>query len=125
MNDPAEMSMLSNQLGVNTAIILASELPKGILEAAENISQGAFKYLILIPDREQIGGLGIKKFDLGMYFGLEVKRNLFNTWEKLLKRITDITLVLVGGFPIFIAMSRRGSWGSSSRAAIRAGCRCH
>jgi Undecaprenyl-phosphate galactose phosphotransferase WbaP len=97
MDDPAEIRMLSKQLRIDTALILASELPQGVLEAAEKICRGAFKYLILIPDREQIGGLGIKKFDLGMYFGLEVKRNLFNTWEKLLKRITDISLVLAGG----------------------------
>ncbi len=97
MSDPAKISMLSKQLGVNTAIILASELPLDILEAAEKISQGGFKYLILIPDREQIGGLVIKKFDLGMNFGLEVKRNLFNKWEMLTKRITDVFLVISGG----------------------------
>ena len=102
------MGMLSKQIGVNTAIILASELPKGILEAAEKISHDAFKYLILIPDREQIGGLGIKKFDLGMNFGLEVKRNLFNPSEKLIKRITDIFLVISGGLitsPIILLIS--------------------
>ncbi len=108
MDEPQKISMLSKQLGVNTAIILASELPNGILEAAERISQGSFKNLILIPDREQVGGLGIKKFDLGMYYGLEVKRNLFNTWEKFLKRISDIFLVLLGGvfiLPIFLIIS--------------------
>lgn len=95
--DPKKISMLSRQLGIGTAIVLTSELPIGILEAAEKISKGAFKNLILIPDREQVGGLGIRKFDLGMYYGLEIKRNLFNTWEKLVKRITDILLVILGG----------------------------
>lgn len=108
MDDPEQISTLSNQLGVGTAIILASELPNGILEAAEKISQEAFRSLILIPDREQVGGLGIRKFDMGMYFGLEVKRNLFNTWEKLVKRVTDILLVIFGGIfilPIFLVIS--------------------
>lgn len=108
MSDPSKMGMLSKQIGVNTAIILASELPRGILEAAEKISHDAFKYLILIPDREQIGGLGIKKFDLGMNFGLEVKRNLFNPSEKLIKRITDIFLVVSGGLitsPVILLIS--------------------
>jgi len=100
MEEPKKISSLSKDLSVNTAIILTSEIPHRILEAAEKISQSAFKSLILIPDREQIGGLGIRKYDLDMIFGLEVKRNLFNTWEKIVKRASDLFLVLSGGLLI-------------------------
>jgi Undecaprenyl-phosphate galactose phosphotransferase WbaP len=78
-------------------MILTSEVPLEFLKAAEKIENGSFKRLILIPDREQISGLGLSTYDLGMSFGLEVKRNLFNPWENLIKRFTDMILVVIGG----------------------------
>lgn len=98
LEDPTGISSLFTRLGVESAIIMTSEVSSELLKAAEKIERDSFKRLILIPDREQIGGLGLRKYDLGMSFGLEVKRNLFNLWENLIKRITDLILVVAGGF---------------------------
>jgi Undecaprenyl-phosphate galactose phosphotransferase WbaP len=82
--------------GIETAIIIASDVPVNYINNLANNRQGGYQRLILIPNLEQISSFGVTSFDFGGVLGLEVRHNLQNKNQQTLKRIMDIGLTLLG-----------------------------
>ena len=101
LDKPENLHNFSKEIGIKTGIMILSELPPKLLNAASMIEEGGFRRMIFIPDKQELSNLGIKHFDLRSYFGLEVKWGLTNAWARSIKRIMDILLVIMGGFIIF------------------------
>jgi Undecaprenyl-phosphate galactose phosphotransferase WbaP len=94
--------------GVNTAILITSEMPPELQDAIVNEQYLKFQHLILISNLNWIGSLGVTPHDLEGYLGLEIRQNLLNPWERRLKRLLDVGLSLFFGilaFPICLLIA--------------------
>ncbi len=91
---------LAELTGVETALIIASDVPADFVNYLADNRQGGFKRLLLIPNLEQISSYGVNAFDFGGVLGLEVRHNLLDAGQQTLKRAMDILLVLFGGLLI-------------------------
>lgn len=91
--------------GIRTAVVITSEVPQNLLSAIIEKNRFGFQRLILISDLQDIGSVGVIAHDLEGYLGLEVRRNLLNPWQRRVKRLIDISLVVTGGMllsPVFL-----------------------
>ena len=88
---------LAKLAGVETALIIVSDVPTDFVNFLTNNEQGGFKRLILIPNLEQISSYGVNTFDFGGVLGLEVRHNLLDMGQQTAKRAMDIGIVLIGG----------------------------
>jgi Undecaprenyl-phosphate galactose phosphotransferase WbaP len=85
-------------LGISTAILILPEIPESIQNAIIDEGRFGFKHLIVISSLGWIGSLGVTPYDLEGILGLEVRQNLLNLWERGLKRLLDVVLVVLGSF---------------------------
>ena len=86
---------------VKTALVVLQDVPEKIMSMISSNQEGGWERLILLPNLEQISSFGVMSFDFGGVLGLEVKHNLVNPFQKVLKRTLDLFLVIVGG--VFIS----------------------
>jgi Undecaprenyl-phosphate galactose phosphotransferase WbaP len=104
-----EMSQLRSKLnGIQTAVLIDSEVPKALQEAIIDHGYFEFKRLIIIPDLKGIGSLGVVTQDLEGVLGLEVRQNLLHPLQRIIKRSLDIILVvliLVLLFPVLLLIA--------------------
>ena len=98
--DVASGMVMAELTGVDTAFVIASDVPVDFLNYLTNNKQGGFKRLILIPNLEQISSYGVTAFDFGGVLGLEVRHNLLDAGQQAFKRVMDISLVVIGGLII-------------------------
>jgi Undecaprenyl-phosphate galactose phosphotransferase WbaP len=96
--------------GISTALLISSEIPDTLQQAIVDQEKFGFKRMIMISDLRWIGSRGVNPYDLGGFLGLEVRHNLLNSWEQTIKRLMDITIVIIGSIialPLFtfIALS--------------------
>ncbi|MBN2500210.1 MAG: undecaprenyl-phosphate galactose phosphotransferase WbaP [Anaerolineales bacterium] len=82
--------------GVDTAIVIMSEVPDEILNGIVENPKTGYEHLILIPNPQQIVSLGVTTCDLGGMLGLNVRRNLLNRGDQLIKRLVDLALTISG-----------------------------
>ncbi len=99
---------LAGLTGVETALVIVSDVPADFVNYLTNNKQGGFKRLILIPNLEQISSYGVTAFDFGGVLGLEVRHNLLDGGQQALKRIMDVVLVVFGGILISPALALIG-----------------
>jgi Undecaprenyl-phosphate galactose phosphotransferase WbaP len=92
-------------LGIQTAILLVPDMSDSLKKIIIDERRYGFQRLILISSLGWVGSLGVTPFDMEGVLGLEVRQNLFNPWDQLLKRLLDITIALVGGLLILPLMS--------------------
>jgi Undecaprenyl-phosphate galactose phosphotransferase WbaP len=64
-----------------------------LVETVEG-SLSTFRHVVVIPDLVEAPSLWVKPRDLGGVLGLEISSNLLDGWARLIKRITDLLLVL-------------------------------
>lgn len=83
--------------GLQTALLIDSELPVGIRDILLDGGRLHFRRLILISDLSWIGSLGVTPYDLEGLLGLEVRQNLLDPWHQRVKRLLDIVLSLFLG----------------------------
>lgn len=83
---------------IETVLLITSEMPHNIQEAIVNQQQLGFKRMILIPNLNWVGSVGVIPYDLEGFLGLEVRQNLLSEWLQWGKRILDIFLVIISGF---------------------------
>lgn len=86
----------SKSIDVDTAILIASDVPVEVMNSLAQRQIGGFKHLILIPNLGKFKTVGVSTVEIGSVLGLRAKYNLYNEWEATLKRIIDIVLVSVG-----------------------------
>jgi Undecaprenyl-phosphate galactose phosphotransferase WbaP len=94
--------------GVRTGILIISEIPENLQKAFMNRQIFDFQRIILIADLQWIGSLGVTPYNLEGLLGLEVRHNLLNAWDQLIKRCFDIVLGLIAGtcaLPFFVLLS--------------------
>ena len=84
-----------NTAGIQTAILVSSELPPELQDAIVYEQYFKFRQLIIISNLDWIGSLGVTPHDLEGFLGLEVRQNLLNPWQQRLKRWMDILLSLI------------------------------
>lgn len=92
---------------VKTAVVALSDVPSDFLDYITANKQGGFERLILLPSLEQISSYGAVSFDFGGVLGLEVRHNLLDLRQRIIKRILDLGIVIFGGLiasPIIIAI---------------------
>jgi Undecaprenyl-phosphate galactose phosphotransferase WbaP len=86
--------------GIQTAVLLTSEIPVPIQEALLDRQRFGFKRLILVSNLEWVGSMGVTPYDLEGLLGLEVRQNLLDPWQQFTKRLMDLGMVLLGGLLI-------------------------
>lgn len=87
---------LLSEAGIRTAILVPPEIPQVLNTALLDEQQFGLRRLILISSLGWIGGSAVIPHDLQGILGLEVERNLLNTYEQLLKRALDWTAMVLG-----------------------------
>lgn len=100
----SQVTNLCRSTGLQTALVILSEVPADVLKEISRNKQCGFQRLIMIPSLEQISSYGVMPFDFGGVLGFEIKHNLLDQGQQALKRIMDIGLVLVSGLLIFPAL---------------------
>ncbi|MFC2054874.1 undecaprenyl-phosphate galactose phosphotransferase WbaP [Chloroflexota bacterium] len=83
--------------GLQTALLIDSELPIGIRDILLNGGRLHFRRLILISDLRWIGSLGVTPYDMEGLLGLEVRQNLLDPWHQRVKRTLDLLLSIILG----------------------------
>lgn len=94
--------------GIRTAILIVSEMSEEMKHRIIDQRQYRFQRLILISPLGWVGSLGVATYDLEGLLGLEIRQNLLNKWERLLKRCLDLILAVVGGIvvsPLMLAIT--------------------
>ena len=92
---------------VSTAIIIYPEVSEPIAEAIAVNQLGHFSRLIFVSGWEHLRSTWVEPVDFGGFLGLEIRQNLLNKRERLLKRVLDIALVLAGSIvmlPLFLLL---------------------
>ena len=95
--EEVDMDTHLSRAGINTAILITSEMPIELQDAIVNEQYLKFQHLILISNLNWIGSLGVTPHDLEGYLGLEIRQNLLNLWDQRIKRMMDIFLSVVFG----------------------------
>jgi Undecaprenyl-phosphate galactose phosphotransferase WbaP len=95
--EEVDLDIRLSRAGVNTAILITSEMPTELQDAIVNEQYLKFHHLILISNLNWIGSLGVTPHDLEGYLGLEIRQNLLNPWERRIKRLLDVGLSLLFG----------------------------
>jgi Undecaprenyl-phosphate galactose phosphotransferase WbaP len=80
---------------IETVLLITSEMPESIQDAVINKQQLGFKRLILIPNLDWVGSVGVIPHDLEGYLGLEVRQNLLINWLQAIKRMLDLFIVII------------------------------
>ncbi len=81
--------------GIHTAIMVTNEINEEFVNmiVEQRISQ--FRHLIVITNSRYISGLWVRPFEIGEMLGLEIGQNLLNAWFRAVKRLIDLSLILL------------------------------
>jgi Undecaprenyl-phosphate galactose phosphotransferase WbaP len=89
---PGKMRVLD---GVKTAILITSEIPKDFLADVVEGRWHKFHHLVMISDDQNRGSVWVEPKDIGGILGLEVRQNLFSDMQQVIKRVVDLSLVIL------------------------------
>jgi len=94
--------------GIHTAILVTNEINEEFIDmiVEERILQ--FRHLIVITNSRYISSLWVRPYEIGEMLGLEIGQNLLSAWQRALKRIIDLTLIIFAMpfiIPIFLFIS--------------------
>ena len=99
---------LSKRLDVDTALLIASDVPAELMNSVAQRQIGGFRHLFLIPNLGKFKTVGVSTVEIGGVLGLKAKFNLYNKTEAIIKRILDIIIVTVGlvvSAPLFLLIA--------------------
>ncbi|MDR2542600.1 MAG: undecaprenyl-phosphate galactose phosphotransferase WbaP [Treponema sp.] len=85
---------------IKMAIIAMPELDAQKLKHLQNTSVNAFRYNVLIPNFFNISSIWMSVRDFSGVLGIDTSNKLKFSFNLLIKRILDITLVVIGGLLI-------------------------
>jgi Undecaprenyl-phosphate galactose phosphotransferase WbaP len=85
---------------VKTALVVMSDVPAKFMTMISSNQEGGWERLILLPNLEQISSYGVMPFDFGGVLGLEVRHNLLDLSQQVIKRTMDVVAVILGGLVI-------------------------
>lgn len=96
LNDPQTLK----RIGIQTAIITTGSVQEPLRTRLLHLQGSVFQRLIKIPEQQDLGSLGVSPLDLDGMFALEIRQNLGSARQRLIKRLIDLTLTIVGGLLI-------------------------
>jgi Undecaprenyl-phosphate galactose phosphotransferase WbaP len=83
--------------GLQTAILVVSEMSQSLQDAIVDEQLFGFKHLIIISYLGGIGSIGVVPYDLEGTLAFGVRQNLLDPWEQGIKRYVDVLVALFGG----------------------------
>lgn len=89
--------LMLNRRGISTVIFVPDEAPSALSKAIGSEGDFGLKHLILISELGWVGGSAVIPYDMNGILGLGVQRQLLNPGERLIKRVIDLLLTLIGG----------------------------
>lgn len=87
--------------GIQTAILVEPDIPEEFMRSVVEQYGFQFSNLILISNTQRFGSLWVTPFDIGGILGLKVRQNLMSRWQKMLKRLLDISIILIASPLLF------------------------
>lgn len=81
--------------GVRTAFIVTPETSDNMREMLIGKQTIRFEQIIMVRSSERVGSLWVQPIDIGGILGLEVGQNLLNRNQLAIKRILDLTLIVI------------------------------
>lgn len=100
--------LIFSQDGISTVMLVPSEVDETVNRAIGLEREWGIKHLILITDLGSFGGSAIVPYDMSGILGLGIQHKLLNIGERVLKRIVDLFLTLIGGIiglPLIIILA--------------------
>lgn len=85
---------------INTAIVINSDITQDYARRMFQKNGQSYNRLILVSNLDRVDSVAVTPLNLGGVLGLEVRDNLMNQFEQTVKRVMDITIVLIGGLLI-------------------------
>ena len=82
---------------IQTAVLVSSEIPAAWQTSIIDQNYFGFKRLIVIPNLQLAGSVGVISHDLEGMVGLELRQNLLHPAQRFMKRCMDIVLVIFAG----------------------------
>ncbi len=107
----------SRMLGVQTALVVESEVSKRFLHSLIEEHHCNFTNLIMVSDAKQISSIWVTPQDIGGILGLRIRQNLLSRWQQFFKRLVDLGLIfitspllipLLGFISLLIKLDSRG-----------------
>ena len=96
--------LILQQMGIQTVILVQREIPDVLRDMLVNEDEFGIRRLVLISNLSWMswtGGGAVVPLDLQGVIGFEVERNLLIPRKRILKRIMDLGLALVGSIVVF------------------------
>jgi len=103
--------------GVKTAILIPHETPDEFLTEVIEGRWHKFQRLIMISGDQNGGSVWVEPHDIGGILGLEIRQNLFSNLHQVVKRLIDLSLIIISApvwsiaFILIAAMIRLNSPG--------------
>ncbi len=94
--------------GIQTAILITSEISEEFYNLVMEDQVFKFNRLIIVSKAQQMSSLWVQPYDIGGVLGLEVKHNLLDKWQNLIKRATEFAIILACApflVPIFLLIT--------------------
>jgi len=89
--------------GIRTAIVIQNEVPETFLHSIVHDYGFRFSNLILVSDTHQFASLWVIPLDIGGVLGLRVRQNLMSSWQQALKRVLDLSIVILAS-PVLLTL---------------------
>jgi len=96
-------SPLTELDGVKTAILIPDETPDEFLSEVIEGQWHKFHRLIMISDKQSNGSVWVTPHDIGGILGLEVRQNLFSEMHQMIKRVMDLSIIILSA-PLWIIL---------------------
>jgi lipopolysaccharide/colanic/teichoic acid biosynthesis glycosyltransferase len=99
---------LAQRLGIRCAIVAMPELESAQLVATLERVAWSFNEILVVPDLLNIAHYGAPARSLGGVLGIEVRRQLLRKGPRVVKRIVDVVLTVLGGLlvlPILLLLA--------------------
>jgi lipopolysaccharide/colanic/teichoic acid biosynthesis glycosyltransferase len=92
--------VLAQRLNIKYAVLAMPGVDsRKLLRITERVGH-AFTHMLVIPDLFGLGSIGVPAKDIGGILGIEVRQQLLLPGPRLMKRVMDLVLTLVGGLCI-------------------------
>jgi Undecaprenyl-phosphate galactose phosphotransferase WbaP len=100
--------MLELFKGIHTAVLVTSEINEEFVNMIVEDRVLQFRHLIVITNSRYISSLWVRPYEIGEMLGLEIGQNLLSKWQRAIKRLIDLGIILAAApviLPIFLIIS--------------------
>jgi len=94
--------------GIQTAILVTNEINDEFMDMIVEERVLQFRHLIVITNSRYISSLWIRPYEIGEMLGLEIGQNLLSVWQRAVKRLIDLALILIAlpfVIPLFLIIA--------------------